>query len=329
LGYTAARDPAYLESVTAWLKRRYALAATAEQVVYCRGANTALLMSVLAFSQPGQGVIIQPPVFQYFAGAVQRNGRALVENHLLQDAKGAYHMDFAGLEELAARPENVLLLLCNPNNPTGNLWGEEDLRRLGAICLRHGVKVVSDEVHLEIVRQGLPAVALAPLFAESDQIITIISLSKGFNMAGLQNCHVVIPNATDREAFQKELGRQGPGPLDIAATIAAYTAADDWLSQVNAYIDGNIAFFDQFMAKELPQVPYVSPQATYMVWLDLRLLGLEPEALQSQLREKAGLQLNNGASYGSAGAGYVRVNLATPRFVLGEALQRLKKFFVN
>ena len=325
LGYTLGNTSEYLDAVCSWLQRRYQILAKPEQIIYCRGANLALDLVVRLFTAPGDGVIIQPPVFQNFAGSVQRNGRVLVENHLLCDAEGNFSMNLEELEQQASDPANKLLLLCSPNNPTGTLWDETTLKHLGEICLQHGVKVVSDEVHQEIVRSQLTFHSLAAFFPESDQIITIISLSKGFNLAGLQNSHLVVPSETDRELLRGELGRSGPSPLEIAAAIAAYTQSDAWLDQVNAYIDDNVAFFEEFMTKRLPAVPFTKAQATYMVWIDLRSLGLEPEALITFLKEKAHLNLNNGASYGEAGKGFVRFNLATPRFVLEEALLRLQR----
>jgi cystathionine beta-lyase len=324
LGYTSSRDPEYLESICSWQERRFKLKVHPDQIIYCRGANLALDLVVRAFSSPGQGVIIQPPVFQNFAGVIQRNGRVIVENNLLKDKNGNWSMNLAELEEMASHPNNVLLLLCSPNNPTGNLWSEEDLRRLGEICLQNGVKIVSDDVHQEIIREGSVFVSLAALFPESEDIITLTSLSKGFNLAGLQVCHMIIPLAEDREAIQGILGRHGPDPLDIAATIGAYVDSDDWLEQVNRYIDGNVRFLDNYMAKELPHVAYASPQATYLPWIDLGWLGWEQDQLMTFLREKAKVQLNSGASYGSSGKGFVRLNVATPRSVLEEALNRVK-----
>ncbi|MCL2498238.1 MAG: PatB family C-S lyase [Symbiobacteriaceae bacterium] len=323
LGYTAGRDESYLQSIVSWMQRRYRVATAPEEILHCRGANLALDASVRAFTSPGDGVIIQPPVFQNFAGVTQRNGRKLLENHLIQDEDGNYRMNFTQLEELAALPEATMLILCNPSNPTGNLWSQADLQRLGEICQAHGITIVSDDVHQEILRQGSSFHALGALFPANDKIITIISLSKGFNMAGLQVCHMIIPNPEQREQMQKVIGRSSPSPLEMVATIAAYTQSDSWLEQVNQYIDGNVKLYQEFMASELPQLKALPPEATYLAWLNLQSLGLEPEQINPFLREKAHLQLNNGASYGAAGVGYVRINLATPRPVLQEALQRL------
>lgn len=323
LGYTFGFHSVYMDAICSWQKRMFNLNVTPDQVVYCRGANPALSALVQCLTKPGEGVIVQPPVFQYFFNAVKQNERVLVENMLAQDESGAYSIDFADLEAKAADPNTTLLILCNPNNPTGNLWSEQDLRRLGDICLKNGVRIVSDDVHQEIVRRGLTFTSLASLFPESKDIITVTSLSKGFNMAGLQLCHVILPGEEERNAFLDTIKRQGPTPLELAATVAAYTESDDWLEQVNAYIDGNIRFFDAFMARELPQVRYVSPQATYMMWLDMSCMGLDAEELNTLLKEKALLGLNTGGMYGGNGDTYIRFNLATPRFVLEEALKRL------
>ena len=324
MGYTLSNDPLYLNAISEWLQKRYGIPALAEHIIYCRGANLALDLAVKCFTNLGDGVIIQPPVFQNFAGVVRKNGRSLVENHLLVDDAGNYQMNLEQLQRLAVMPENKLLLLCSPNNPTGTLWDEETLRKMAQICLKYGVKIISDEVHQEIVRASSEFHSLAALCPESDEIITLISLSKGFNLAGLQSSHLIVPKEEDRHLLQAQLGRSGPSPLEIAATIAAYTKSEQWLLEVNTYIDANVEFFVDYMTEHLPGIPFTYPQATYMVWMDLRSLGLEPEALMTFLREKAHLNLNNGASYGEAGKGFVRFNLATPRFVLVEALQRLK-----
>ena len=326
LGYTISQDTAYLDSICSWQQRRFGVAAKPEHIVYCRGANLALTSAVEALTKLGEGIIIQPPTFQHFQRTVAQQGRLVVENTMLQAADGSYALDFADLEQKAADPNNTMLILCSPNNPTGNLWSEADLLRLGNICLSNGVRILSDDVHQDIVRRNLKFVSLASLFPESEDIIVITSLSKGFNVAGLQLCHVLIPRESDRSAFLAVIKRQGPSPLEIAATIAAYTEADSWLDEVNAYIDANMAYFGAYLAKELPEYACSLPEATYMCWVPIAASGMDADTFQKRLAEEAFLGLNTGAIYGGNGSEYVRFNVATPRFVLEEALNRFACF---
>ena len=324
-GYTTSTDAKVIDSFISWMYRRFGHVVTPPQVLYVRGANPALDASVKAFTEPGEGVIIMPPVFQNFARVVTTNDRTLVENHLLQKECGRFAIDFDDLEAKAKDPNNKLLIFCSPNNPTSTLWEKDDLIRLGVICLNNGVKIVTDDVHQDIIRAGKTFYAIAPLFPDSKDIITITSLSKGFNLAGLQVCLMVVPCEEDKKALEEVLGRQGTTPFSMTAIMAAYTASDAWLSEVNSYIDENVRLFSDFMAKELPKYPVAPVDSTYLAWLNLGALGMEDDAMMLFLREKAKLQLNSGLSYGTAGKGYVRVNLATPKFVLEEALKRLKK----
>ena len=326
LGYTVSQDAQYLAAICQWQQRRYGVDTKPEHIVYCRGANLALTSAVEALTKPGEGVIIQPPTFQHFQRTVAQQGRVVVENTMLQAADGSYALDFSDLEQKAADPNNTLLILCSPNNPTGNLWSEKDLLRLGNICLSNGVRILSDDVHQEIVRQNFEFVSLAKLFPQSEDIIVITSLSKGFNIAGLQLCHVLMPRESDRSAFLAVIKRQGPSPLEIAATIAAYTEADQWLHEVNAYIDGNMAYLGAYLAKELPDFACALPEATYMCWVPIAPSGMDADTFQKRLAEEALLGLNTGAIYGGNGSEYVRFNVATPRFVLQEALERFARF---
>jgi aminotransferase/cystathionine beta-lyase len=326
LGY-AGPTAAYYEAVRFWMKSRHAWDIQDGWIVNSGGVVAALYNCVKAFTDPGDGVIVMPPVYYPFFMAVERNKREVAANKLLI-RNGRYEIDFDDLEEKAARPRNKLLLLCSPHNPVGRVWEAAELRRLGDICLRHGLKIVSDEVHFDLVMPGFSHTVFAALGEDyALNTITCTAPSKTFNLAGMRSSNIIIPNGELRRRYLEELGRSMSGPalniLGYRACEIAYTRCGAWLDELITVIDNNRKTVEEFMAREIPGIGVFPLEGTYLQWWDCRALGMEYRELESFMIHKAQLFLNEGYVFGEEGRGYERINLACPAPVLRAALERL------
>ncbi len=325
LGYTHI-GPSFYESIVDWNKRRHNWNIKPEWICFSPGVVPALNMLVMAFTNPGESVIIQPPVYFPFFTSVKNHGRNLILNPLAY-RNGKYEMDFDDLE--AKIDHNTrMLILCSPHNPTGNVWSPETLMKLANICLKNNILIVSDEIHADLVYKGyrhLPTASISDELAANT--ITCMAPSKTFNVAGLSTSYLIIPNVKHRKQYEKILDQVHVGEGNIfgfVAAEAAYNHGDDWLNQVMDYLQGNLNFLVDFIKKHIPVIHVIIPQATYLVWLDCRSLGLEPGALKKFMIHKAGLGLNDGPQFGSQGEGFQRINIACSRQILQEALKKLK-----
>ncbi|MBN1145017.1 MAG: PatB family C-S lyase [Bacteroidales bacterium] len=325
LGYTHIK-PSFYESIVNWNKRRHNWIIKPEWICFSPGVVPALNMLVMAFSSPGDSIIIQPPVYFPFFTAVKNHGRNLIMNPLAY-RNGEYEMDFADLE---AKIDNNtrMLILCSPHNPTGNVWSSEILLKLAEICLKNNILIVSDEIHADLVYRGYRHVPTASLSDElAANTITCMAPSKTFNIAGLSTSYLVIPNELYRKRYEKVLDEVHVGEGNIfgfVAAEAAYNHGDNWLNQAMEYLEDNRNFLIDFIEKHIPAIRVIIPQATYLVWLDCSGLGLEPDALKKFMIHEAGLGLNDGPQFGPGGEGFQRINIACPRQVLQEALKKLK-----
>ncbi len=328
LGYSI-RTESYYNAFAGWLKRRHNWEIKQDWVAFSPGIVPALNMAVLAFTQPGDRIIVQPPVYFPFFDAVSRHGRNLVYNELILE-NGRYHMDYNDLEKSCIEGA-TMLILSNPHNPGGNAWSEDELRRMAEICLKYNVLVVSDEIHCDLVNKGYKHTVLASLSPEiADFTLTMMAPSKTFNLAGLATASVIISNPGLMRKYTEVLDALHIGSGNIfgnAASEAAYLHGDEWLGQLLEYIQGNIGYLEEFIELNLPVLRMIKPEATYMVWLDFSLAGMNDEELKKFLIEKAGLGLNEGTMFGPGGSGFMRMNLACPRKTLGHALDRLKSAF--
>ncbi|MCB9007779.1 MAG: pyridoxal phosphate-dependent aminotransferase [Ardenticatenaceae bacterium] len=325
-GYCMPTD-SYYEAVINWFARRYGRSIQRDWIVMTPGVVPALNMMVQTFTKPGDKIIIQRPVYHPFTFAIENNGREVVSNSLvLQD--GRYQMDFADLAAKAADPATKMLILCSPHNPISRVWTAEELTRLGEICLDNDVLVVSDEIHCDLIYKDVTFTSFANIserFAQNSIVCT--APSKTFNVAGLKLSNIIIPNEDLRTQFAKTLERTGllgTNTFGVVAAEAAYNFGEPWLTAVMDYIEGNYNFMRDYLAKHLPQLHLLPAEGTYLVWLDCRALELTPEERKKLIFEDAHLYLDEGEIFGPEGEGFERINLACPRPLLAEALDRLR-----
>ncbi|MEM7427707.1 MAG: PatB family C-S lyase [Pseudomonadota bacterium] len=323
-GYEAVPD-GMIPALQNWLRHRHRWEVAAGHILRAPNALNSLAIAATLFSGPGEGIIVQPPVFFDFYDIIQENGRTLVRNPLtLKD--GRYEIDFEHLETVARRPGNRLLFLCNPHNPVGRAWRADELKRLGEICLRHDVLVVADELHGDIVYPGhtyVPFASVDARFAENS--VTITSPAKTFNIASCCCAFTIVPDAARRAVFQAENSRLTVNKNNAfanAAMEAAYREGGPWLDAVTDYLHENLRAVREQIA-DIPEVRLIEPEATFLLWLDFSGLGLPPAELHAFLRQEAGIAMTRGSSFGDEGAGFMRLNIACPRAKLLSALDRL------
>ncbi|MBP6796474.1 MAG: PatB family C-S lyase [Luteimonas sp.] len=321
-GYTMNFDDQLYEAVVAWCGRRYGWMFEREQMQTSLGVIPALFGLVEYLTSPGEKVLALTPSYGYFKHATVQGGRVLETSRLLEQDDGRYEIDFDDFERKVQDPAVKLFLLCHPHNPTGRVWTEAELRRMGELCLANDVWIVSDEIHCDLTRVGVTHVPLARLFPDSGRIITCMAVSKTFNLAGLMIATVVIADAELRATWKR---KHYPfvNPLSLAAAIGAYRDGEAWLEALRRYLDDNFAFMQAHLARHLPKAVFGIPQATYLAWVDLQAYFDESTNLTRFFLERAGLILEGGEMFVNNGGQCVRLNLACPRAVLEEALDRL------
>lgn len=327
-GYTRVPD-VYYDAVTSWFSRRHGWDIDREWIIYTSGVVPAVSVVIKALTVPGDKVIVQTPVYNCFFSSIRNNGCEIVSNPLRRTAD-TYEMDFDALERCAADPRAKVMLLCNPHNPAGRVWTPDELTRLGNICLRNGVTVVADEIHCELVYQGFkytPFASLSDAFLHRS--VTCVSPSKAFNIAGLQIANIVAFDNDLRSRIDKAININevcDVNPFGVAATIAAYNEGEEWLNQLVDYLHGNYEAMAEFCRRELPEFPITRLEGTYLVWMDCSSLGMPSDALEHALLDDARLWLNAGTMYGAEGEGYMRWNIACPRSVMLDGLNRFLNF---
>lgn len=326
-GYSESRQD-YFDAVSGWFSKYFGFCPEPEWLVKTPGVVTAIANAIHAYTEEGDAIIIQQPVYHPFARTVRLNGRKLVNSSLVLK-EGKYSIDFADFENKVIANKVKLFVLCNPHNPVGRVWTRDELMMLGDICLRHGVIVVSDEIHADFVYNSNRHIVFASLSpALLACTVTCTAPSKTFNLAGLQASNIFIADADLRRRFQDELNKTGLGELNTLALVAcqaAYEHGGEWLEQLKTYLQGNIDFVRDFLASRLPQIKMIEPEGTYLLWLDFRALGLTGEQLEDLIVNKAKLWLNDGSMFGEEGKGFERVNVACPRAVVERALIQLEQ----
>lgn len=325
-GY-AARPDSYYQAVVEWLRKRHGWETQRSWHITTPGVVPALGATILAYTRPGDKIVIQAPVYHPFYKLVRNHGRQVVENALINE-DGYYRMDFAQLERQLADPWVRMLILCSPHNPIGRVWTREELAQLGQLCLKHDVLVVSDEIHSDLVFSWAPKhTPYASISAEmAANSVTLLAPSKTFNLAGLYTSVALVPNPKLHVRLAQTIETLGIGGSSVFGLVgleAAYTLGEEWLGQLLQYLEGNLLFLEAYIAEHIPQIRVRKPEGTYLVWLDCRALGLSREDLRKFMIHEAGLGLDEGAVFGDAGIGFMRLNAACTRATLQRALEQL------
>ncbi|MDR3138121.1 MAG: pyridoxal phosphate-dependent aminotransferase [Treponema sp.] len=329
LGYTTV-TPEYTQAVIAWMKKRHNWDVKAEWIIQSPGVVPAFFTALKAFTEPGDGVIIQPPVYYPFFMAIENNDRVLVSNPLIRDdAKLSYRIDFEDLEAKAKDPKNKLLIFCSPHNPVGRVWAREELQRISDICLANNVLVVSDEIHFDLLAPGVEHTVYATLSKEAEGHCVICTApSKTFNLAGMQDSNIIIPNEELRKKLQAEFMKSALfmiSNLGLKAGELAYTKCEAWLDAFLLVLKQNYEYVKDYIARHIPQIKVYPLEGTYLMWLDFRAFGLDQQALEQFMISEAEWFTDEGYLFGKEGSGFERINLACPLSVLEEAMDRLKK----
>ena len=327
-GYPAPKGKSFDDAFIRWVKKRHDLDMMAESLVITQGVVPAITYAVQAFANEGDGVLIQPPVYYPFKDrCITYNKRKAVESPLIEK-DGSYTIDFEDFERKARDENTKLFILCSPHNPTGRVFTKEELTAMGDLCVKHGVKVVSDEIHNDFVFQGEHTV-FASVKKEYEEISVICtSPSKTFNLASMLISNIFIPNRELRQRFRHEVDAAGISQLSVLGLVAAkaaYGQGDKWYEQMMSYVGENIRYVKEYVKENLPGVTVIDGEGTYLLWLDFRGCGLGPEELDHRIIYEAKLWLDSGKIFGGTGAGFQRINVAAPRAILTECLERIRK----
>ena len=324
-GYTKVPQN-YYDAVCRWFSERHGWSIDPRSIIYTSGVVPALSAVVKALTRSGDKVMVQTPVYNCFFSSIRNNGCTAVEVPLVYSPEG-YTMDFEALEASASDPAVRVMILCNPHNPAGRVWREDELRRVGEICLRHDVTVISDEIHCELTYDGHDYTPYGSLGGEiSRRAVVCFSPSKAFNIAGLQIADIVAEDEDVRRRIDRAINDNevcDVNPFGVEATIAAYTCGGEWLDELRRYLWDNYLVLRSFFEERLPQYRVMPLEGTYLVWVDCRHTGLKSDELVRRLEDEGRVALNSGRMYGMAGEGFVRINIACPRSVLTDGLERI------
>jgi cystathionine beta-lyase len=325
-GYSL-RPPEYFLSIIDWLKTRHNWNMEKEWICFCPGIVPALNFCTLAFTLPGDSIIVQPPVYFPFFSAAESHGRKLIYNTLIE-SDGKWIMDYESLIA-AIDGKTKMIFLSNPHNPVGRVWTPDELNKLADICLKNNILIISDEIHCDLILPGYnhtPFASLSEKIAENT--ITCIAPSKTFNLAGLSTSSVIISNPVLRKSFNRIVENLHVGSGNIfgtIASIAAYSHGHHWVDALLDYIDHNIDFVEDYCRKIIPEIIPVKPEATYMIWLDCRKFGMNGKELQHFFVTKAGIGMNEGSTFGPGGEGFMRMNVATTHQTVMKAMEQIEK----
>jgi len=326
-GYTL-HSKAYFDAISQWWGKRYNFKIEKDWIVFCTGVVPALSYVIRTFTEPGDKVLIQSPVYNAFYRVITNNKCETVVNDLIFNGE-KYEIDFEDLQRKASDPKVKLFILCSPHNPAGRVWTKDELVRIGEICIEHGVLVIADEIHCDLVFGGYKYIPFASISEEFKMnSITCTSPSKTFNMAGLQVSNMIIPNGELKDKVKSTLYINEIGEINVIgehALIAAYTQGEEWLEQLIEYLGDNLKYLNSFIKNNLPKLKVVSPEATYLIWIDCRKIGIKSKELTDKLLKDEKLWINPGSVYGENGEGFIRINIACPRELLVEGLKRFEK----
>ena len=320
-GYTKIFDPAYVETFFSWSKKMYGWEFDPGALVTSNGIIPALYELVEYICMPDEKVIIFTPSYAYFKHAADYNDIGLVSSFLM-DGDGRYTMNLDEFERLAGDEKARVCIFCSPHNPTGRVWTEDELKRMGEICLKNDLWIISDEIHCDLLRNNMTHIPLASLFPETDRIITCMAPSKTFNMAGMMISNVIIPSHDLRKTWEtRHYDLQNP--LSVAAAQAAYSSCGEWLAQLKDHLDGNFEFVQRYLAEHLPEAGFRIPEATYLAWVNIEKYLPASEDYSLFFAKRACVLLEGGNMFVSNTDGYIRLNLACPRSIAAEGIKRI------
>ena len=325
-GYTLVPN-SYYESIISWFDRRHQWKIDRNWILYTSGVVPAISAIIKALTEPGDKVLVQTPVYNCFFSSIRNNGCTTAENALVRKGN-SYEIDFDDFERQAADEKTKVFLLCNPHNPAGRVWTPDELSRMNDICLRHGVKVIADEIHCELVMPGYKFTPFAAVSkACQDNCITTNSPTKSFNIAGLQIANIITNNDTIKRKIDRAININevcDVNPFGVIALQAAYNEGESWIDQLNLYLWENYKVLKDFFQEHLPKLKVLKLEGTYLVWVDISATGLKADGLTNELLQQGKVMVNSGTLYGkTTGANYLRLNIAMPRSLMLEALQRI------
>lgn len=331
-GYTMYDTDECLGAVVNWYKKRYGWEEQKENLFFCGGIVSAYAVLLNLLTKEGEGVVIQRPIYYPFTMKANSNGRQIVDSPLIY-ADGNYTIDFDDLDKKMAEPNNKVLVFCSPHNPAGRVWTEEEIRKVVDICKKYDKWIICDEIHCDLLRCGMtfhPILKVAPDYA--DRIAVCTAPSKTFNLAGMKTSNIVIHNKELQAAWKELIGGRlsmnGAGTLGLTAMIAAYNEGEEWLEQLKEYLDGNFAYIDAFLKEHLPKAHMVPSEGTYLAWIDFNgYVDGDAEKLEEIMQKKARVALDEGYIFGDSGRGFERINIATPRSVVEDCMDRILRAF--
>ena len=326
-GYSWYKTPTYLDAVSNWMKRKHKWKIDNNWIIFSPGIVPAINMLIQTFTNIGEKVMIQPPVYYPFFSAIEHNGRTLLINQLHYENE-RYTFDYDDFEAKAKDPLTKMFILCTPHNPVGRVWTKKELKKLGDICLENDVLIISDEIHHDLILSGYNHTLFSTISKEIENTtIMCTAPSKTFNIAGLNTSNIIIPDEKKRESFLNTISKRhsvmSPNVFGIVALIAAYNEGEEWLDQVLKYIEANFKFLKEFVNEKLPNIDFIDPEGTYLAWLDCSRLGMDDEKLSNFMLKKAKVALDDGKIFGPGGEGFERINVGCPQSILRECMNRI------
>ena len=327
------RPDSYYESAASWLKKRFGYEISPATLIHSPGVVPSMSILVKMLTKETDKILIQSPVYPPFASSVKDNGRTLIENNLVKDENGYYTVDFEDLEKKLSCEDVTLFILCNPHNPVGRVWKKDELEKMGELCRKYNVRILADEIWRDLIMPGHKHIPMASLSKEIEDItITLFSPTKSFNLAGLQASFATFPRAEERKEFDDILGKMDVkrnNPFSLVAFEAAYEKCENWLEQLIEHIDGNMQYVIDFINEKLPMIKTAKSEGTYLMWLDFNGVGIPQDKIQDFLINEAKVAMNDGATFGENGKGFFRMNVACPRYMVEEAMEKIEKAIRN
>lgn len=323
------RPDSYYESAANWLKKRFGYEISSSTLIHSPGVVPSMSILVKMLTKETDKILIQSPVYPPFASSVKDNGRKLIENNLIKDENGYYTIDFEDLEKKLSCEDVTLFILCNPHNPVGRVWKKDELEKMGELCKKYNVRILADEIWRDLIMPGYKHTPMASISKEIEDItITLFSPTKSFNLAGLQASFATFPREEERKEFDDILGKMDVkrnNPFSLVAFEAAYEKCEEWLEELILHIDGNMQYVVDFIKERLPMIKTTKPEGTYLMWLDFNGVGIPQDKIQEFLINEAKVAMNDGATFGENGKGFFRMNLACPRYMVEEAMEKIEK----